>query len=227
MGEGSVRRRGSIQVVKERRYCTLVEPIAFTTSLVLSSLFITVQSFYIHRICFYQNGGNPAICTNLIQNHEAEELVEKETARLSIYRLFIEAGPPIFLGLIWGQLNDKLGSKVPLILPMIGFTLYPLGFYIFSKVEGWSPWLLLMTSIPIGFMGGGVAYSVSGFKYIVSISNDENRSFRIGAVEGAAQLGQPIGTLLGSQVLLPDTPVKTFKFKFNLIKFIVIFVGRL
>jgi len=185
---------------------TLIEPVVFITAVGLSALLITVQNFYLQKVCLYQHGGDgdsenaTSVCADLPHHPHAEEIAEKDSTTLFNIRTWLEAGPPILFGLFWGQLNDKWGSKIPLLIPMVGFLLNALILLILSTVDALPPALILLASLPLGLMGGGVAYSASGFKYVISITTEENQSSRIAAISVVVQAGQSLGTMLGSQV---------------------------
>jgi len=127
----------------------------------------------------------------------SEKVVESSAALYSTYRNLIEAGLPILFSLFLGPWSDKHGSKIPMVIPLIGYTMSASLFYVFSYIENLDPGLLLLASVPVALSGGMIAFVLSAFRYVASITSTENRSFRIAVAEGSWFVGSPIG-LLGS-----------------------------
>ena len=129
-----------------------------------------------------------------------EKVIEGKAAVYSTYRNLIEAGLPIIFSLFLGPWSDKHGSKIPMVIPLVGYTMSAFLYYIFSYTQDLEPAWLLLASVPIALSGGMISFVLSAFRYVASITSTENRSFRMAIAEGSWFLGSPIGLLGSAQV---------------------------
>jgi hypothetical protein len=104
-------------------------------------------------------------------------------------------------------------------MPLFGNLISVLYMILLTQLPSYPTPLILLASLPIGLSGGTLAFNISIFSYVSRISSNEDRSFRMTMVDGAAMLGSPIGLLVAAEVKV--IVVYSFAYMLNLLLCII------
>lgn len=127
--------------------------------------------------------------------HELQNYVQSQAAELNMILNVSSALPAVLAVLYFGAISDRVGRKIPLILPIIGqlikCTIYVLTLYFRLPLK-----LLILASVLEGLFGGLTTIMMSGMAYITDICEKTNRTFRITVLEVACGLSAALAQVL-------------------------------
>ncbi|CAL8086721.1 unnamed protein product [Orchesella dallaii] len=167
-----------------------------------STFSITVQNFYIDRICQVTKNFTKEECRNLTSgayNHD-ETLTEVTASEYTIYKNLIESGLPIILSIFLGSWIDKNGSKPVLIMSILGYFTASLVYILFSMLPNAPPSYILISSVPIPLGGGAPALVLSTVSLVTREASIKDRSFQLSVLSICYDGGASIGLYLGEKV---------------------------
>ncbi|GBP87766.1 hypothetical protein EVAR_28648_1 [Eumeta japonica] len=190
-----------------------IEPIMviFVMSSILSAL--TTQNLNLEKACRVTLNFPDDVCLKLrLQdtaglNSTYEEQVQRVVAAAVSWRSAIAATIPAFLALFVGSYSDRTGRrKLFLITPVIGELLQcisnMINVFFFDKLS--LNFLVFTDAIFQALSGGWCIMFLTMFSYISAITDERNRTFRMGLVNFSLTVGFPIGMGI-SGILLKKT----------------------
>ncbi len=145
--------------------------------------------------------------------------VQSEATMYFMYKSVIEASIQILYALFLGNWVEKHGCRLTILMPLFGNLISVLYMILLTQLPSYPTPLILLASLPIGLSGGTLAFNISIFSYVSRISSNEDRSFRMTMVDGAAMLGSPIGLLVAAEVKV--IVVYSFAYMLNLLLCII------
>ncbi|XP_078086656.1 proton-coupled folate transporter [Mustelus asterias] len=182
------------------RAIVTVEPVIF---LYLASTFLNsfaLQRLILVKICEDQYDEDD-VCTNLSLHPEESLVIQSKASYVLVLCtavLTILSIPP---SVLLGAWSDQAGRKLGMILPSIGASVGGVVFIVVVQVKGMSVYWCVLASALIGIFGNYVAIFLSVFSYIADITNDGNRTMRIGIVQSMVYIGGTVGYLLSGWLL--------------------------
>lgn len=147
-----------------------------------------LQNQLLKQACL-QLGYNLTICSNLNTDNvtkAVEEEVQPHVANINSTILVLNSIVPAIYSLLLGSWTDKYGRKKVLMMSFTGYTL-TLGLitlisYISDNVTQLSPWYYVIAEIPMCLMGGWPTLDIAVCCYVTDLSDEKNRSFRLGFI---------------------------------------------
>lgn len=171
-----------------------VEPTLFLYSLAVFMNAPTLQNLTFTKICL-ETGGEIDYCVHNITAREDED-VQKWTSHWMLYTTIAFLAPASIMSMYAGSWGDRLGRKIPLVIPPIGFIITVISYALFSLYIQSSPlWTIPFIAAVNGLCGGEITMIASSVSYITSVSNNENRIQRLAIVEGMITMGATLGPL--------------------------------
>ncbi|XP_055341854.1 uncharacterized protein LOC129590578 [Paramacrobiotus metropolitanus] len=125
------------------------------------------------------------------------DAVRSMTADYQQYDTLISSLPAIIFNIFVGAWSDKVGRKLPMILPLIGATLsagYTAAVAAFPHLH---PGYLLIGSIVTTITGGWTIVIMAMFSYIGDHTTDHSRSMNIALLDGSYSLFTNSAILIG------------------------------
>ncbi|KAJ8924139.1 hypothetical protein NQ315_006923 [Exocentrus adspersus] len=169
-----------------------VEPIMFCYILPSVMASITTQNLTLEKSCRVNLALDERICDALAARNEtypdyktSEELVQKLSATMMIWKNIIQSLLPAILLLFLGSWSDRHKRRKPCILtPILGEITMTIGFLLCTYFFYQLPLEvnILAEALPPGLTGGWFAMFMGVFTYISGVTSEKTRTVRIGAV---------------------------------------------
>ncbi|KAJ8973809.1 hypothetical protein NQ317_014512 [Molorchus minor] len=183
-----------------------VEPIMFFYVLPSVMASIATQNLTLEKSCRVNLGYSDDVCDALsIRNDsypgykESEEEVQKLAAHIAIFKNIIQSVFPSLLLLFLGAWSDKHKKRKPCIMnPILGEITTCICFIICTYYFYELPmeFNVVAESLPPAITGGWFAMFMGVFTYISSVTSEETRTTRIGAVNMFMNVSLCIGISL-------------------------------
>lgn len=165
-----------------------LEPALFALYFAFNLTNAVLQNQLLKQTCLSMNY-NLTICENLNADNETkdvEEEIQPKVANINMTILIFNSVIPALLSLILGSWSDIYGRRKILMMSFSGYTctiaLITLFSYISDNVETISPWWYLVAELPMSFAGGWPLLDIGVCCYVADLSNEQNRSFRLGTI---------------------------------------------
>ncbi|KAJ8308583.1 hypothetical protein KUTeg_013457 [Tegillarca granosa] len=190
-----------------------VEPTIFLYMFYLFLQLPTFQALIYYKVCTFKYN-DTTICDNLEnETYKQEEMYVQKESSSWILKTNLAFGLPSILVVTfflapWG---DRVGRKVPVILPVVGSILNSCFNLLNALFIDWELQMLVIGPLLNGLSGGFVACMMSGYSYVGHDSDKEFKTIRVGIIEALIFLAGTFGVLL-SGVLLDRT---SFTFVFS------------
>ncbi|XP_048259081.1 solute carrier family 46 member 3-like isoform X7 [Haliotis rufescens] len=186
-----------------------VEPVLFLYTLGFSLRNPTFQAFVYNKICI--DSYNETFCTSLqnktfqVDYKTEEDYVQSQTSYWILKKNVVELLPSCLIVLfILGSFGDKVGRKLPVILPSLGATLSSIVYLILSIYPSSKMEYFFIAAAVNGLSGGYTSLIMSVYSYVTHIADPTNRTVRIGILESIIFFAGTVGVFL-SGVMLDNT----------------------
>jgi PCFT/HCP family folate transporter-like MFS transporter 1/3 len=134
-----------------------------------------------------------------------EEEIQPAVARINMSILLLNSIFPALFSLILGSWSDIFGRKKILMLAFTGYTctigLITLFSYISDNVTPLTPWIYFFAEMPMTFMGGWTTLDIAVCCYVADLSNEQNRSIRLGTITFLNFLASAVAYFSSSYIL--------------------------
>lgn len=165
-----------------------LEPALFALYFAFNLTSAVLQNQLLKQTCL-TIGFDQNTCDNLNADNETkevEEAIQPKVATINMTILLFNSIIPAILSLILGSWSDIYGRKKILMLSFSGYTctlaLITLFSFISDNIKTLSPWWYLIAEIPMSLAGGWPLLDIGVCCYIADLSNEQNRSFRLGTI---------------------------------------------
>jgi PCFT/HCP family folate transporter-like MFS transporter 1/3 len=161
----------------------------------------TVKLFLYQEICLDEYSIENEICYHL-KNHPVEEShVQQLAANYIMYYKILLNLPAIILGLFCGAWSDRVGRKLPMILPCLG-AIFAVLIYMLGMLPTWStlPFILIGAAVN-GMFGKSAVIAMAVHSYATDTSTKEQRTRRLGKLLSMNFFGLFFGSLLAGSLL--------------------------
>ncbi|CAL1533733.1 unnamed protein product [Lymnaea stagnalis] len=193
-----------------------VEPVLFLYMFTNFLYYPTLQALIFNKVCLQSYDTH--FCHSLQYNHTFKDEHKTEnhevTAETSfwILKTTIALTVSSFFVVIFflGALGDKVGRKIPVILPCIGAFLAYLSGLLNAKYMSASLNYILFGPILNGLCGGYIACLMAVYSYIGHISTPASKITRVGIVESMVFLAGTIGVFVSGVMLDNEGYIFTF-----------------
>ncbi|XP_070578287.1 proton-coupled folate transporter-like [Ptychodera flava] len=153
------------------------------------------QQLLIQKVC--NSLYNQTICQNLNTFPVAEDHVQTVSSHWVFYFTASMAIPGMVSALFISSWSDIIGRKLPMLIPSFGATL-GLTVLVVSSLYMHLPYqLILVAGFLLGCAGGFGTFNVMSVSYISDITDEEQRTKRIGILHAMIFVGGTIGLLTG------------------------------
>ncbi|XP_046577633.1 solute carrier family 46 member 3-like [Haliotis rubra] len=194
-----------------------VEPVLFLYMIGSFLTNPTFQAFVYNKVCIDKY--NETLCGSLRnktfqEDHKTEEdYVQSETSYWILKKNIVERIPAcLIVVFILGSWGDKVGRKLPVILPSVGTTLSYIVYMILSIYPSSKVEYVMIAAALNGLSGGFTALIMAVYSYVTHTADPANRTTRLGILEAVIFLAGTLGVFI-SGVMLDNTSF-TFVFAF-------------
>ncbi|CRK90819.1 CLUMA_CG004509, isoform A [Clunio marinus] len=170
------------------RYLYGLEPGLFSLYFAFNLTNAILQNQLLKQTCL-QLGYNLTICSNLNTDEltkAVEEEVQPYVANINSSILLLNSISPALFSLLLGSWMDKFGRKKILMMSFTGYTstltLIAIFSFISDHVTPLSPWCYFFAEFPMCFLGGWPTLDIAVCCYVTDLSDEKNRSFRLGFI---------------------------------------------
>ncbi|GLV35891.1 uncharacterized protein CBL_09891 [Carabus blaptoides fortunei] len=188
---------------KIKHYCSYitVEPIlcCYTLPYILAS--IAIQNLTLQMACKVNLGYNASVCNDLLYSNSTsvEMQVQKEVAKLLIWKRPLSTVIPAFLIMFMGSYSDRYKIRKPfLLIPLVGDFLATIGYILCTIYQANWPMesaALFETLFP-ALTGGLTAIKMATYSYVSDDSTQDMRTTRLGIVQVLSNVMSPVGNFL-------------------------------
>ncbi|KAJ8732266.1 hypothetical protein PYW08_014996 [Mythimna loreyi] len=189
-----------IKLIKEN---VSVEPIVLCYVIPAMLTTLAIQNLNLEKACRINLNYSTEVCDALnsrqTENYTLEEEeVQKVTASVTLWKNIVQTVFPVIIMLFVGAWSDKTGKRKAIImLPIVGEVLSCLGLILNTYFFSLPIQVLAFAEVIFAaIVGGGYTNSIGVYSYIGDITNDEDRTFRMGLVTTCSYIGYPIGSAL-------------------------------
>ncbi|XP_059608428.1 probable peptidoglycan muropeptide transporter SLC46 [Phlebotomus argentipes] len=173
---------------------------------ILSAL--ATQNLNLEKACRVNLAYGDEICDALSRRDTAnytqeEQVVQQIVAKMAGWKTILQSALPCLLILFWGSWSDRHGRRKPcMLIPIVGELLSALGLILCTYFE-WLPMEAsgITEALFPGLTGGWFTQMMGVFSYIADITDEENRTLRVGIVHLCVSLGFPLGMALSGILL--------------------------
>ena len=181
-----------------------VEPVLFLYMLGFWLMYTAHQALVYQKICESVFSNDTKICENLKNaSYITEENVVQEAAsQWGKYFAITISLPAVISSLFIGSWGDRVSRKLALIVPCCGALIASLAYTVFTIHNG--PFPIPLLFIPLVAMGvtGGVIICLMGcFSYLSAITEETNRTVRLGILSAMVPLAGVLSNTLGGLFL--------------------------
>lgn len=173
-----------------------IEPVLFLVFFSFSVCDGISTNVLLSRTCTVVFDLPPETCNGQLNPH-VEEIVQPYTTKITMYKSLVEAVISGVLAMLVGPWSDSNGRKPFIVLPVAGYTLYYIAWFILIHIPSAHPLWFLLPSIFFTLSGGLICIFTCIFCYITDITNEKNRAFRMAVVSSTIS-GGIIGGYLSS-----------------------------
>lgn len=182
-----------------QKFPITVEPIIFVIFFLFSLTDAVGTNVLISRTCTVVYDYSPAECIGKLQP-DIEGLVQSYTTQITMIRLILESVLSGVISMFVGFWSDLNGRKPFIVIPIAGFALHYICWFIFINSPSISPMWVLVPTLCSSLAGGVASTFICVFCYITDITHESNRAFRMAAVYSTLTLGVISGYLTSSFV---------------------------
>ena len=159
-----------------------------------------------------------SICNTLQDNPDVEDAIQQDSAKyIMAYKILLNL-PAVILGLFCGAWSDRIGRKMPVMLPCVG-TIFATLLYMSSMISRSDMVLSLVLAGAAlrGAFGKSAVVTMALHSYISDISSRNNRTERLGRLLSMNFFGYFVGSLITGALLE--------NYGFDIIFCIVVFIN--
>ncbi|XP_067844386.1 lysosomal proton-coupled steroid conjugate and bile acid symporter SLC46A3 [Heptranchias perlo] len=182
------------------RAIVTVEPVIF---LQMAAIFLNTpafQRFVLEKIC-EELYNKEDMCGDLSHYPEESLVIQSKTSYVLLFCTAVMTSLSIPTLIFLGARSDQEGRKLGMILPCIGASFGGAILIVMVQVKEMTVYWCILVSALIGISGNVVSIFLSVFSYMADITDDKNRTMRIGIVESMIFIGGTVGFLLSGWLL--------------------------
>ncbi|CAH1795671.1 unnamed protein product [Owenia fusiformis] len=144
---------------------------------------------------------NKTVCGHLKEFPEYENMVQELSAEyLMAYKVLLNV-PVIILSLFCGAWSDKVGRKLPIMLPCLG-NIFSVLLYMLGSAPRMPTMVLIMIGSGLsGIFGKSAVITMALHSYVADVTDKANRTRRLGKLLGMNFFGYCCGSLLAGALL--------------------------
>ncbi|XP_071081154.1 lysosomal proton-coupled steroid conjugate and bile acid symporter SLC46A3-like [Haliotis cracherodii] len=186
-----------------------VEPVLFLYMIGSFLTYPTFQAFVFDKIC--TDSYNETFCASLQnktfqEDHKTEEdYVQSQTSYWILKKNVVELVPSCLIVVFFlGPWGDKVGRKLPVLLPCSGAMLASITYLIMSVFPSIKKEYMYIGFAVNGLSGAFSALLMSVYSYVTHIADATNKTVRVGILESMTFFAATVGVFV-SGVMLDNT----------------------
>ncbi|XP_055609373.1 proton-coupled folate transporter-like [Uranotaenia lowii] len=144
---------------------------------------------------------------------EIEAHIQPAAASVTLAIIFIRTLIPAFGALLLGAWSDRHGRKPMVLIAGCGLLLTYVsmtGLNFLSMFVRVDPWYYVLTYIPFSIPGGAAVLGATVFAFVTDVTNDENRTIKMGLMRASMLAGALLGTYSSEFILQWTSPTTIF-----------------
>ena len=177
-----------------------LEPVMLLDGIAFSVAIVYVENIQMDKICSVNLNFTKEICANLSAYPEENLEHQKAFSDFGMWYGVVTAILPLFFVLFVGAWSDKYGRKPPLIAVAVGHWLWASCYLLNSYFMSWPVEMLFIAAILDTMGGGTVSFLTACNAYISDVTEESERTSRVGLANSVWFLGGPMGTFLGANL---------------------------
>ncbi|XP_067932685.1 proton-coupled folate transporter-like [Watersipora subatra] len=163
--------------------------------------FIVVDALILSKLCVikYQN---ITLCNNSTFT-ESHPTLEQETADWGSYLTLAQIPLAVIVNLMLSSYCDRVGHKLPYLLPCIGSFLYSFSLAVLATPQllDWPIEIMFIPSFLSSFLGNFSMVLMTSFSYVAQVTPKEKTSVAMATCEGTVLMGVLVGSLVNGPVI--------------------------
>ena len=187
-----------------------VEPVYFLYMLATYIMYYTQSSLIYTKVC--ASHFDEETCNNLNNDNNTDflDVVQEESSHWTLWFNLAFGLPAIISCAFIGSWGDMYSRKLAVLLPSVGALLSSVLYVANAALPEAPLYLILISGAVSGICGGNTGMTMGAMSFVSSITNDENRTTRLGILEGLTFFGATIGPLIEGAMIDTTGPVYTF-----------------
>ncbi len=105
---------------------------------------------------------------------------------------------PVLVILFAGSISDHYGRKLPMAIVLGGYVVFALVYVATAINPSWPVEVLFAASVMLSLTGTWCVFQMAVYSYLTDITTIETRTKRMGWSKAVWNMGEPIGTFMGS-----------------------------
>jgi len=176
-----------------------VEPTVYTMAASAGALIPIIPGLILYKLCTVNMGLDPDLCADGSENTTLKEQLQQPAADVSMYSSLVQSIPAILFTAIVGPLCDKRGSKLFMLIPLLGFLCSAIGLLTTTFLSVRAEFLIL-AYLPIGLTGGFTTFLMALYRFVSRHSVEKHRTTRMARVDCCMSLGMLTGILVSGYI---------------------------
>ncbi|XP_058445833.1 proton-coupled folate transporter-like [Malaya genurostris] len=130
-----------------------------------------------------------------------EEIIQPYASMVSMGIVVLTSVVPALTAMFFAPWSDKFGRKGIIAAASIGYLITDLLVALVSYLSSFyviNPWYYFVANIPVAILGGFSVFNVGVYSYLHDITNEHNRTIRMGVLHGCTMFGILSGLLVSS-----------------------------
>ncbi|XP_058811357.1 proton-coupled folate transporter-like [Topomyia yanbarensis] len=184
--------------------CITIEPVVLLHTFGWSISEVMLINQIIFQSCVVTLDSN--ICANLGTDDVGvylEEIVQPLASAISMTIAVLTSVVPALIALFFAPWSDKFGRKGIIAAASIGYLITDLMVALVSYLSSYyivSPWFYVVANIPVAVLGGFSVFYVGVYSFLHDVTNEQNRTIRMGILHGCSLFGILSGLLVSSRL---------------------------
>ncbi|XP_041348395.1 proton-coupled folate transporter-like [Gigantopelta aegis] len=181
----------------------MAEMVLFLSKTGESMLDAIIRPYIVQAVCRDMSSGNTLMCTSTNDVYSVQDDVQSTAARYIMYYRILMTVPAVLLALLCGAWSDRNGRKISMAIPGVGGVLSVVVFLITFKYKEHTLPLILVGAAIQGMFGKASLLPMAVQSYVSDITDDDQRTHKMGRLMSMQYIGMFAGSLLAS--ILEDT----------------------
>ncbi|KAL9694862.1 hypothetical protein quinque_014147 [Culex quinquefasciatus] len=182
-----------------------IEPMVFLHSLGWSLSEVMLTDHIVYQTCVFKLGSAEEVCSQLHSDDNAtasmvlEQVVQPYAASVSMAIVLLTSVVPAVAALFFGPWSERFGRKPVIAIASIGYLLTYLLVSLMSFLSTYftlTPWIYVAAHVPVSILGGFSVFNAGIYSFMNDITNDDNRTVRMGILQAFTMLGVLIGGMV-------------------------------
>jgi len=179
-----------------------MEPAMFLDGVSYSVMIVATENLQMNTICRVNLNYTEQVCSNISAYTEESKHYQEKFGYFQQKNGVLMSILPLFFILFVGAWSDKYGRKLPIMAATFGHVLWATCYLVKSIMSDWPVETLYVAAILDTIGGGAVSFLTTANAYITDVTNERQRTARVGTANSIWFLGGPLGTFIGTYIYM-------------------------